>query len=147
MWRVLGALACAAFLLTNLPTSDARINEEFASVEHFNRLVKFAACALTARASLFFGVDYYESWYTIWADTAQRCGFDELAAVLGAVDLAALKEESHALHPDEPGVSRSHIRSAHLEQFTANWFDQKVAPLLDHERRAAIRLGDLPIGW
>ena len=51
--------------LLTLPTSDARINEEFASVEHFNRLVKFAACALTARASLFFGVDFYESWYTI----------------------------------------------------------------------------------
>ena len=135
-------VACAAFPTPptfHLPPSRRhRINAEFPSVAHFNRLVKFAACALIARASLFFGVDFYESWYTLWADTARRCGFEELAAVLGTVDLAALKKESHARHPDEPGVSRSHLRLAHVEQFTVSWFDEKVVPLLDRERRAAI---------
>ncbi|CAE8604541.1 unnamed protein product [Polarella glacialis] len=143
--KVADAIVSCSFEKSNCfdPTDrkiiEAKINEEFASVAHFDRLVKYAACALSARAALFFGVDFYKSWYSIWTDTAKRCGFDDLAIVLGEVDVAGLKAKADAKFPDEAGVSRSSERLGFVEQFTQGWFEEKVAPLLNRERGEAIR--------
>jgi len=115
----------------------AKIVAEFASVSHFDRLVKFSACALLARGNLPFGVEFYTKWYTVWGETASRCGFVELAKVINEVDVVGLRKKLREQEPDLPAGTKAKERKALCEVFTKKWFETKVAPMLNRELELA----------
>ena len=117
---------------------EKKINTEFKSVAHFNRLVKFVACALGGKAALFWGVEMYPSRFLVWAEAASRCGFPELTEVFQAVNLDSLHQRAMKAVPDCPGATFAHERMVWLEtNFTSDWFVEKLQPMLERELEAA----------
>lgn len=117
-----------------------KIDFEYRSVAHFDRLVKFAACALNARANMVWNVETCPTNFTIWVNIASRCGFADLAEVLGSVDCAALHAQSWKALPDQAGQTFAKERIALLQKgFIRDWFQSKVLPLLNQELERAIR--------
>ncbi|CAE7260707.1 unnamed protein product [Symbiodinium natans] len=111
-----------------------KINAEFKSVAHFNRLVKFVACALGAKANLCWAVELFPGRFLDWGDAASRCGFPDLAAVLQAVDLKDLRKRAMEAVPDAPGATSAKERIVWLESnFSSDWFIRELEPLVVRE--------------